>query len=83
MTTLHIDSLVALGAAGDFGLPLDTLLADLRRGRHRSLAQPQCEKALRDLADRSLAAPYESELGVARWRITARGRSALAEEGVG
>lgn len=82
MSTLHIDTLVALNAAGDFGLPAETLLADLRRGRHRSLALPSLEKALRDLADRSLVTPFESELGAQRWRVTGRGKSALQEEGL-
>jgi len=83
MTTLHIDTIVALNGAGEFGLPLDNLLADLRRGRHRKLTQPQCEQALRDLADKSFATPFESGLSGTRWRITALGKSALTEEGIG
>lgn len=82
MSTLHLDSLLALNGAGEFGLPLDNLAADLRRGRHRGATLPQVEKALRDLADRSFATPFDTELGGQRWRITGRGKSALAEEGV-
>ncbi len=83
MTTLHIDTLLALNAAGDQGLPVDTILADLRRGRHRQLALPEAERMLRDLADRTFATAYDTELGARRWRITARGKSALHEEGLG
>jgi hypothetical protein len=83
MTNLHIDTLVALNGAADFGLPVDNLLADLRRGRHRGLSLPQLEKALRDLADKSFATPFDSELSGQRWRVTGRGKSALAEEGIG
>lgn len=82
MNTLHIDALVALNGAGEFGLPLANLLADLRRGRHRNLTQPQAEKALRDLADKSFVTPFDAELSGERWRITGRGKSALQEEGI-
>lgn len=83
MSTLHVDILLALNGAGQFGLKLDTLLADLRRGRHRALALPVLEKALRDLADKSFATPFESALGESRWRIMGLGVSALQEEGIG
>lgn len=82
MTNLHIDTLVALNGAGDFGLPLENLLADLRRGRHRGATKPQLEQALRDLADKSFATPFDTEFSGQRWRITGRGMSALNEEGV-
>jgi hypothetical protein len=82
MNALHIDLLLALKAAAQYGLPLDALLADLRRGRHRGLTQPQLETALRDLADQSLATPFDSPLSGRRWRITALGTSALQEEGL-
>ncbi|PTX95758.1 hypothetical protein [Opitutus sp. ER46] len=82
MTTLLIDILLALKGADKFGLPLDNLLVDLRRGRHRSLSVPQLESALRDLADRSFTTPVEATLSGTRWRITALGLSALQEEGL-
>lgn len=82
MTTLRIDILLALHAATHFGLPSDYLLADLRRGRHRELIRPQLESALRDLADQALVTVFETELSARRWRITARGTSALTEEGL-
>lgn len=82
MTNLHADLLLALNGAGKFGLKLETLLADLRRGRHRGLTLPQLETAARDLADRSLVAPFESALEEKRWRITQLGASALSEEGL-
>lgn len=82
MNALHIDALVALNSSGEFGLPLENVLGDLRRGRHRALSQPQLEKALRDLADKSFATPFESAMGGTRWRITGRGNSALVEEGL-
>lgn len=81
MTNLHIDALVALNGAGEFGLPLENLLGDLRRGRHRNLSKPECERALRDLADKAFATPFDSGLGE-RWRVTGRGKSALQEEGI-
>lgn len=82
MTKLHIDLLLALKGAGDFGLPVSNLLDDLRLGRHRNLAQPQLERALRDLADKSFATPFDSGLGGERWRITGRGDSAVQEAGL-
>jgi hypothetical protein len=59
------------------------LLPELRTGAHRSLTEPQLEKVLRDLADKSFVVAFESPLSGARWRITALGKSALAEEGLG
>lgn len=82
MTNLHTDTLVALNGAGEHGLPLETLLGDLRRGRHRNLTQPQAAQALRDLADKSFATPFDTGFGSQRWRVTGRGQSALAEEGL-
>jgi hypothetical protein len=82
MTNLHADILLALHGAGKFGLKLDTLLADLRRGRHRGLALPLLETALRDLADKSFSTPFESALEEKKWRITHLGTSALQEEGL-
>lgn len=80
MKTLHLDTLLALVGAADLGLPIEPLLADLRRGRHPQLTQPEAEHVLRELADKSLAAPYGTALGTRRWRITARGEAALREE---
>lgn len=80
MNNLHADILLALHGAGKFGLKLDNLIADLRRGRHRGLTVPQLESAARELADRSLVAPFESALGEQRWRITQLGTSSLQEE---
>ncbi|MBI5770822.1 MAG: hypothetical protein HZA93_23800 [Verrucomicrobia bacterium] len=81
MTTLHIDLLVALRSARDIGLTFGLLLTDLRKGRHPRLDEPRLERALRDLADKRLAAYEEAEL-VTRWRLTARGESALQEAGL-
>lgn len=82
MNPLHTDTLLALNGAGDYGLRVSNLLPDLRCGRHRSLTQPELERALRDLADKSFVTPFESGLGAQRWRITGRGASALQEEGL-
>ena len=82
LSTLHIDTPLALNGAGEFGLPAAKLLTDLRLGRHRNLAQPQLEKALRDLADKSFATPFEDGFGGERWRITGRGASAVQEAGL-
>lgn len=79
MNTLQQDTLLALHAAADHGLPVANLLADLRRGRHRSLTLPQLESALRGLADKTFATPFKSALDDERWRITGRGTSALEE----
>lgn len=83
MNPLHRDSLLGLVAAREYGLPLAQLLTDLRTGAHRSLTQPQLEIALRDLADVSYVVAFDSPLSGRRWRITALGKSALAEEGLG
>ena len=81
MTKLHTDLLLALRAAGDYGLDVATVLADLRLQRHRSLAEPQLKQALRDLADKSLVTEFTSVLEQRRWRITGLGVSALQEAG--
>ena len=81
-TAIHVDLLLALHAAGEGGVPFATLLTDLRRGRHQGLTEPQLLAALRLIGDRSLAAGFGSALGTPRWRITSRGVSALAEEGL-
>jgi hypothetical protein len=81
MNPLHLDTLVALRSSGDIGLPVGTLLTDLRRGRHPHVAEPDLRRALRDLADQRLAA-YEENPVVGRWRITAHGSSVLQEAGV-
>jgi hypothetical protein len=80
MSKLHVDLLLALRGAAKFGVGVDELLTDLRRGRHRELALPDLEQALRDLADKSFATTFNSALGSKRWRITALGMSALQEE---
>lgn len=82
MTKLHIDLMLALRGAGEFGGGVDELLTDLRQGRHRDLAKPELERALRDLADKSFATAFISALEKKRWRITSRGESALQEEGL-
>lgn len=79
MNTLQQDTLVALHAAGDHGLPVSILLADLRRGRHPKVTQPQLEGALRTLADKTFTTPFTGALDDERWRITGRGTSALEE----
>ena len=79
MNELHIDLLIGLRAAKQYGLDVPTLLVDLRRGRHRDLAQPQLEQALRSLADDSFATTFTTVLKSKRWRITALGESALQE----
>lgn len=81
-TPLHVDLCLALHGAGEHGLPIATLLADCRRGRHPQLTEPQLLAALRLIADRSLAVAFGSALGVQRWRLTGRGTVALAEEGL-
>lgn len=81
-THLHADLLLALHGAGEHGVPVAHLLADCRRGRHPQLTEPQIIAALRLIADRSMAVSFGSALGVQRWRITSRGTSALAEEGL-
>lgn len=81
MTPLHTDLLFALHAAKPAGLTAELLTADMRRLRHRHVSIPEIEKALRDLADISLATPMHGILSD-RWRITALGSSALNEEGI-
>lgn len=82
MNELHIDLLRALKAAGKFGIKLDDLLADMRRGRHRDLSAPDLERALRDLADESNAKTFTDSLQQKRWAITRVGESALQEAGL-
>lgn len=82
MNQIHIDLLLDLRAHGQYGAKPADLLTDMRGGRHRELTQPDLDKALRDLADRSLATPYETVLKAKRWRITALGESALKEDGL-
>jgi hypothetical protein len=82
MNELQIDLLRALNAAGKFGICLDDLLADMRRGRHRDLSRPELETALRSLADESNAKTFTDSLRQKRWGITAVGASALQEAGL-
>lgn len=82
MNNLQLDLLIDLSLAGQYGLNPETLLADLRRGRHRELTLPGLEAAARDLADRRLVASFDSALRDRRWRITALGTAALQEEGI-
>lgn len=82
MNKLHTDMLVLLRAAAGYGLALDNLLQDLRQTRHRALTQPETERAVRELADRSYVTSFNSPLSGKRWRITALGESALQEEGL-
>jgi len=82
MTKLHSDILFLLRAAGAYGIALPELLRDLRQVRHRNLAEPQLERAARDLADKSFASTFESPISGTRWRITGLGESALHEEGL-
>ena len=82
MNALHIDLLIALRAPDRYGLALDALLTDMRRGRHRELTEPELLKALRDLADKGLAISFTSATGSARWRITYLGKAALIEDGL-
>ena len=79
MEAIHIDLLLALRGAGEFGIGLDHLLTDMRRGRHRDLTRPQAERALRDLADECRANPFTDSLKQKKWAITATGRRALEE----
>ncbi|MBA4136755.1 MAG: hypothetical protein C0518_05510 [Opitutus sp.] len=80
MNALHVDLLLALRPAADFGLAAADLLTDMRRGRHSALTLPEIERALRELADRSFVFFFTSPLGSKRWRIGALGVSALQEE---
>lgn len=82
MNTLAIDILTQLRAPGRFGLSLADLLRDLRAMRHRALAFPELESAVRELADVSYVVPFRSPLSGERWRITALGESALKEAGL-
>ena len=82
MDLLQIDLLLALRPAGQFGITAESLLGDMRRGRHRELTLPQLEIALRGLADLRHATPFTTALRQPRWRITAHGTSALVEEGL-
>jgi hypothetical protein len=82
MTTLQFDALIALRGAGKYGVDLETILADMRKKRHRNLAIPELERAIRDIDDMRFATQYTSATGSTRWRITALGESALQEEGV-
>ncbi|MBL9187913.1 MAG: hypothetical protein JNK23_10565 [Opitutaceae bacterium] len=82
MNDLPVHLLLALNGAGAHGLPVATLLVDLRRGGHHTLSEPQLVAALRGLADQSHAVSFGSALGQQRWRITSRGKSALHEEGL-
>ncbi len=79
MTTLQIDLLRALRAAGQFGLYAEDLLADMRQGRHGDLTLPQLERALRDLADESFVEPFTTVLKQKRWKIAQHGINALTE----
>jgi hypothetical protein len=80
-TPLHRDLLLTLRTAQPYGVPVAKLLSDLRALGHRSLTQPALEAAVRELADRSLAALVEGLLGQS-WRITALGVSTLQEAGL-
>jgi hypothetical protein len=80
MNKLHIDLLIALRPAAQFGLGTADLLTDMRRGRHPELTEPEIERALRELADRSFIFAFKSPLGAKRWRISGQGESALQEE---
>jgi len=80
--SLAVFLMVGLRAAGDAGRGEDRLLLDARREGFADLAAPDLQLQLRGLADKSWLAPYNSPLGGKRWRITARGESALAEQGL-
>ena len=82
MNKLAIDVLLALRAAGAYGIAPEDLLTDMRRGRHREATLPELERALRDLADQRFAAKFTSALLAQRWTITALGTRALEEEGL-
>ena len=83
MSPLHLNILILLVAPRDYGERLGELLTKLRVSGHRGLTVPELEKTLRDLADKSFVTPFDSPLSGTRWRITALGKSALAEEGLG
>lgn len=82
MSKLALDLLLSLRPAGQFGLTPENLLSDARSGRHRDLAEPVLERALRDLADKSFVTTVDSPISGKRWRITALGESALKEDGL-
>ena len=82
MTPLHAEILLLLQPAREYGEGELRLLARLRMDGHRDLAIPALEIALRELADKSWAASFQSPLSGKRWRITALGISVLAEEGL-
>jgi len=81
MNPLHFNILVDLRTVGKYGQTLARQLAMLRVSGHRSLTEPELEKALRELADKSFVTNFPSALGNKLWRITSLGESALQEEG--
>lgn len=81
MHPLHFNILIDLRTAKEFGQTLPRLLSMLRVSGHRSLSEPELQKALRELADKSFVTTFTTALGNTSWRITALGKSALEEEG--
>lgn len=82
MSQLHIDILRALNGAGEYGIAIDDLLADMRRGRHRHLTRPEVERALREIGDEAWAVSFHSATKIKKWQITSIGTNALAEDGL-
>ena len=82
MNPLHVDLLIALRAAGEYGVALEQLLADLRLGRHRELVAPDLQAALRDLGDTRFVSMFTSPLGQKRWRLTSLGGDKMKEAGL-
>ena len=72
----------ALRALGELGAAEERILRDARAEGFVTLTAPALLTALRQLADQRYVTPYTPPLGGQRWRITALGTSALAEQGV-
>lgn len=79
---LEIFLLLSLNAAGEVGMPAGAILVRARTHTFASLTQPVLDVQLRALADRHLVISYAPTLGASRWKITARGNAALAEQGL-
>lgn len=82
MNQLAIDILIELRNRTTYGDTEARLLSMLRVGGHRNLSAPELERALRELADQTIVTPFDVPLIGKKWRITARGESAMKEAGL-
>lgn len=79
---LKIFLLGALHSAGGTGMTEALLLQQVRLHGFAETTEPQLAAGLRSLADESLAISFAPIVGPKRWRVTARGTSALQEAGL-